>query len=170
MFDRFGEMNTCEEINELAANLLKEGDIENLQEMARENGISDDYVEMYLNETIPVLCDVVMAAIGKVDVECAELKPKELMLDWVEYIKGLCLEYEEIARSVRQKGKSLKQCMAVLLQYSFANMAPVNKEIIEQVNFKGKKPQRVTFGVPGMAQAKRLIREYYLRDEAGDEA
>lgn len=57
-------MNTCEEINELAANLLKEGDIENLQEMARENGISDDYVEMYLNETIPVLCDVVMAARG----------------------------------------------------------------------------------------------------------
>ena len=86
MFDKFGEMSLYTEINELAANLLQEGDLDSLKELAWENGIPDDYVELYLEEAIQTLCDSTSAAIGKIDVECAELKPKELMLDWVEYI------------------------------------------------------------------------------------
>lgn len=46
MFERFGEMSSCREINELAENLLNEGDIQNLKVMAQENGIPEDYVEM----------------------------------------------------------------------------------------------------------------------------
>lgn len=53
MFDKFGEMSLYTEINELAANLLQEGDLDSLKELARENGIPDDYVEMYLEEAIP---------------------------------------------------------------------------------------------------------------------
>lgn len=53
MFDKFGEMNSYTEINELAANLLQEGDLDSLKELAKENGIPDDYVEMYLEEAIP---------------------------------------------------------------------------------------------------------------------
>lgn len=52
MFDKFGEMNSYTEINELAANLLQEGDLDSLKELAKENGIPDDYVEMYLEEAI----------------------------------------------------------------------------------------------------------------------
>lgn len=111
MFDKFGEMNSYTEINELAANLLQEGDLDSLKELAKENGIPDDYVEMYLEEAIPSLCDSTSAAIGKIDVECMKLKPKELMLDWVEYIKGLCMENEMIAHQVRKKGKTLQGCM-----------------------------------------------------------
>ena len=36
MFTKFGEMNSCKEINELAENLFKEGDIKSLKEMAAE--------------------------------------------------------------------------------------------------------------------------------------
>lgn len=79
MFDKFGEMNSYTEINELAANLLQEGDLDSLKELAKENGIPDDYVEMYLEEAIPSLCDSTSAAIGKIDVECMKLKPKELI-------------------------------------------------------------------------------------------
>lgn len=57
MFEKFGEMSSYTEINELAANLLQEGDIDSLKELAKENGIPDDYVEMYLEEAIPSLCD-----------------------------------------------------------------------------------------------------------------
>lgn len=64
MFDKFGEMNSYTEINELAANLLQEGDLDSLKELAKENGIPDDYVEMYLEEAIPSLCDSTSAAIG----------------------------------------------------------------------------------------------------------
>ena len=116
---------------------------------------------MYLEEMIPALCDATSAAIGKIDMECAELKPKELMLDWVEYIKGLCMENEMIAHQVRKKGKTLKGCIAVLLSYSFKNQIKVGDSIVKVAGINASK---VTFGVPGMANAKKLIRDYYLGD------
>lgn len=39
MFDKFGEFDSFNEINELAENLLNEGDIESLKVVAKENGI-----------------------------------------------------------------------------------------------------------------------------------
>lgn len=159
MFDKFGEMSSYTEINELAANLLQEGDLDSLKELAKENGIPDDYVEMYLEEAIPSLCDSTSAAIGKIDVECMKLKPKELMLDWVEYIKGLCMENEMIAHQVRKKGKTLQGCMAVLLEYAFKNQITVDKVIIKAA---GASASKVTFGAPSMAKAKELIRDYYM--------
>lgn len=159
MFEKFGEMSSYTEINELAANLLQEGDIDSLKELAKENGIPDDYVGMYLEEMIPSLCDATSAAIGKIDMECAELTPRELMLDWVEYIKGLCMENEMIAHQVRKKGKTLEGCIAVLLTYSFKNQITVDNAIVKAAGINANK---VTFGVPGMANAKKLIRDYYL--------
>lgn len=73
MFERFGEMSSCREINELAENLLNEGDIQSLKVMAQENGIPEDYVEMYQSGDIPYLCDAVTASMGKLDVECGPL-------------------------------------------------------------------------------------------------
>lgn len=84
MFTKFGEMNSCKEINELAENLFNEGDIKSLKEMAAENGIPEDMVEMYLQGGIPQLCEAMDAALGKIDIEVRELKPQEIMLDWVE--------------------------------------------------------------------------------------
>ena len=83
MFEKFGELNSFGEINELAENLFNEGDTESLRAMAKENGIQSDFVDMYLQGEIPVLCDQLTAALGKIDVEVAELKPKEIMEDWV---------------------------------------------------------------------------------------
>ena len=47
MFERFGEMNSFQEINELAENLFNEGDIGSLKAMAAENGIPEDFVENF---------------------------------------------------------------------------------------------------------------------------
>ena len=38
MFERFGELESAKEINELAVNLFNEGDVESLRVMATENG------------------------------------------------------------------------------------------------------------------------------------
>ena len=92
MFDKFGEMDTFGEINELAENLFNEGDTASIKTMAKENGIDKEYVEMYLSGDIPVLCDAMTAALGKIDVEVADLKPKEIMEDWVEYLRGQCAD------------------------------------------------------------------------------
>ena len=159
MFDKFGEMNSYQEINELAENLFNEGDTESIREMAKENGIPDDYVEMYLQGDTPVLCDALTAAIGKIDIEAAELKVKEIMEDWVEYLRGQCVENDMIAHQVRRRGKSLKGCIAALLSWSFKNQIPINEEIKKAA---GVTAGRVTLGIPGMARAKRIITDYYM--------
>ena len=159
MFEKFGELDTFGEINELAENLFNEGDAKSLKEMAKENGIPEEIVDMYVNGDVPVLCDPVTAALGKLDIEAAELKPKEIMEDWVEYIRGQCMENEVLAFQVRKKGKSLKGCIAALLSWSFKNQQQIDKDIIKAA---GVSAGRVTLGIPGMGRAKKIIRDYYL--------
>ena len=87
MYDKFGEMSSYTEINELAENLVNEGDVESLHEMAKENRIPEDFVDLYLEGDIPNLCDALTAAVGKLEVEAANLKLTGLMQDWVESSK-----------------------------------------------------------------------------------
>ena len=49
--------------------------------------------------------------------------------------------------------------MAVLLEYAFKNQIAVDKVIIKAA---GVSAGKVTFGVPSMAKAKELIRDYYM--------
>lgn len=159
MFDKFGEMSSYTELNELANNLVNEGDMESLREMAAENGIPEELVGLYLNGDIPELCDALTAAIGKLDVECEKLKPKEIMEDWVEYIRTQCLENDLLARQVRKKGKNLEGCIAELLKWSFGHQTPVDAKIMKAA---GVTAGRCTLGIPGMATAKKLILQYYM--------
>lgn len=158
LYEKFGELNSAQEINELAENLFNENDIESLKELAKENGLSD-MVQLYLEGELPDLCDTLSAAIGKIEVEAAELKPREIMEDWVEYLRGQCLENEILAFQVRKKGKTLKGCIAALLKWLFGHQIPIEKEILKEA---GVSAGRVTLGIPGMAQAKKIITEYYM--------
>ena len=162
MFEKFGELNSFGEINELAENLFNEGDTESLKAMAKENGIQNEFVQMYLQGDIPVLCDPLTAAMGKIDVEVEELKPKEIMEDWVEYLRGQCMENEILAYQVRKKGKSLKGCIAALLKWSFSNRQQIDKDIIKAA---GISVYNVTLGIPDMARAKKIITDYYMEGE-----
>lgn len=159
MFEKFGEMGSYEEINELAENLFNEGDTDSLREMAKENGIPEEFVEMYLQGDIPEICDAMTAAIGKLEMEAEELKPQEIMEDWLEYIKCNCMEDERLALAVRKKDKSLEGCIAALLKWSFANQQPIPDKIKKAA---GVTAGKVTLGIPGMGRAKKVIREYYL--------
>ena len=158
MFDKFGEFDSYTEINELAENLFNEGDLKSIKVVAKENGISEDIVDMYLEGEIPMLCDVLIAALGKIEVEAAVLKPKEIMEDWVEYLKGQCMESEILAHQVRRKGKSLKGMIGALLKWSFGNQQQIDKDIIKAA---GVSAGRVTLGIPGMGRAKQIIKDYY---------
>ena len=159
MFEKFGEFDSCEEINELAINLSNEGDMDNIYALAQENGIPWEIAEMFITGDVPEICDAMTAAIGKIDVECVTLKPEEIMADWVEYIKACCFDHEEMARAVRQKGKSLEGCIAELLKWSFGHQKEIDKQILQAAKVT---TGRVTLGIPGMATAKQIIRNYYI--------
>ena len=159
MFDKFGEMSSYKEINTLAENLFNENDIKSLKEMAKENGITEDFVELYLQGDIVELCDAETAAFGKIDVEVAELKSKGIMQDWVEYLRVQISENELLAHQVRKKDKNLKGCIAALLKWSFENQVKVDKEILKMA---GVSTNKVTLGIPNMGKAKEIILDYYL--------
>lgn len=163
MFDKFGELGSYEEINMAAEGFFNEGDMESLRELAKENGIDEYYAELYIAGEIDVLCDSALtAAIGKIEVECQELKPEEIMSDWVEYIKGRCMESEQIAIAVRKKGKSLKGCIGEMMKWSFGHHQKIDQEIVKAAGINNA---WVTLGIPGMGRAKKIIKEYYLGGE-----
>ena len=163
MFEKFGNFNTYEEINASAEGLKNEGDTENLYVLAAENGIEKDITQMYIEGKIPYLCDIQSAAMGKLDIEEAELTEAgiittEIMTDWIDYIRGCVIKDNHMASAVRSSSKNLKECIVELLKWSFKNAKPMNKDILEAAGVR----QRCTLGIPGMGRAKKIIREYYL--------
>lgn len=158
MFEKFGEFDCFIEINMTAEGLKKEGDTKSIYVVAEENGIPKDFAEMYIAGDIDCLCDREMAAIGKIDVEAKEIKATEIVEDWVNYIKGCIGKDERMAKAVRRKGKSLKNCIAEILKWSFKNMYSVDKDILKAAGVT----QMCKLGMPGSARVKEIIRTYYL--------
>ena len=159
MFERFGVFNHYNEINTLAVNLRREGDTDSIVELAKENGIDVEVAEAFIEGDILYLCDAMAAAIGKIEIEAKELKPVEIMSDWVEYLKVRCMEDETVALAVRRGDKTLKGAIAALLTWSFKNQNPVDKDILKAA---GVNAGRCTLGIPGMGRAKKIMAEYYL--------
>ena len=66
-----------------------------------------------------------------------------------------------------KKDKELKHCMAALIKFSFENKVQVSDEIVDvtKIMHNGQEEQMrkpLYLGVPDNAQAKKIIREYYL--------
>lgn len=167
MWDKFGEIDSAEELNRAAAAQKAEGDREALIMLAEENGIDRDDAEDYLDGVVDELVTPLMAALGKLKVEAAALELDGILKDWEENILELCRKDERLQRAVRCRGKSLKNCMAMLLKYSFENKCQVSKEIVSATKIvrNGKtEPLRgpIYMGIPGRAKVGELIQEYYL--------
>lgn len=163
MFEKFGEFDSYKEINELAENLFNEGDFESIRSVAAENGIARDYVEAYIGGDSPELCDALTAALGKLEIEEKGTEIKGIFEDWLMYIRAQCLSNDAMALAVRRKGKNIKGCLGKLLDYSFRNRMKVDADIVKAAGIKNA---RVEFGIPGMSDAKKIIREYYLGGRA----
>ena len=161
MYEKFGEFDSADEMNRAAAAQRKEGDNEAILAIAEENGIDREDAIDFIDGCVAAFVTPLMAAYGKLDIEAKEMKPYEIMEDWLQYIKLRCAEEPEMAVAVRRKGKSLKGCIAALLEWSMKNQRPVDSEILKAVKINYK----VTLGIPGMGRAKKIITEYYLGKE-----
>lgn len=159
MYEKFGEFDSAEEMCTLAENLFNEGDMESIRLLAKENGIDEMIVDAYIEGFEPKFVDAAEAAVGKIEVETTALNPKDIMVDWCEYIKTSSMDDEEMARAVRRKGKSLKGCIGAILKWAFAHQQAVDKDIIKAA---GVQASKITLGMPGRAEANKIIREYYL--------
>lgn len=162
MFEKFGEFDSYEELNRAAAAQLAEGDKEAIYAIAEENGIDREDAEEYIDGDAAELVTALMAANGKLKVEAAELQPKEIMTDWLNYIQIQCFEDPEMCLAVRRKGKSLKGCIGKLLKWSLDHAEDVDKDIVKAAGLPSWAQRGCKLGIPGMGTAKQLIKEYYL--------
>lgn len=147
MFDIYGEMETAEEINEVAKSLREEREKENLEKLCEENGIDAELVELFWQGDIDFVTDTIMAAVGKLDIEIKELKKdKELAEGVSDYLKNRAEENEDFARCIRKKGKRLEQVIKLLWKEAKKRKRGNSAYI----------PPRVVF---------KIAREYYEGDE-----
>lgn len=108
MFEKFGEFDSVKELNEAADGLLKEGDIESLKVLAKENGIDEADVQDYIDGYSEDLATVSMAAFGRLFAEEQQAKTNkgEEMAAKVIFtmVRSLCLR-ESFCICVMRKGK-----------------------------------------------------------------
>ena len=106
---KYGDFDSVEELNAKAAELASNE--AELNKLAQANGIDLVFVEMLLHHEMDVLVpDAMTAAIGKLEVEIAELDSnnQELGQGIAEYLKQKAMEDEELARAIRKTGKKLE--------------------------------------------------------------
>ena len=63
MFDRFGEFDSAQEMNEAAAAQLEEGDTEAVIAIAKENGIDKEDAEDFIDGVVPELANPLIKAL-----------------------------------------------------------------------------------------------------------
>lgn len=158
MFEKFGEFDSFEEINRAAQAQLDEGDLDAIKVIAEENGLEAEDAEDFCTGAMDVLTTPVMAACGKLDIEAKELRVDGLLEDWKNYIMQMCMEDIELSICIRKKGKRLEECLGEILKFAFTAKKQISNKIVTAA---GLKPP-IYLGVPGKAEAKKIIRKYYV--------
>lgn len=159
MFDRFGSFDSYEQINRAAQGLKAEGDLESLKVLAEENGIDEFDLKDFVEGISEGICTSFTAAIGKIKIEKEDLKPSEIVTDWIDYIESELWDSEELQKAVRKSNKSLIGCIGAMLAWSYTHKYHVSSEIVKA---SGIRASGVEMGIPGMKSARKIIKEYYL--------
>lgn len=164
MFDKFGEFDSAEELNQKALEQREKGNEKELLILCQENGIDKEDAEDFMDGYMDKLVNPLMAALGKLKAECEDLKITGVLDDWVDELKSMCTESEEFARAVRKKGKGLDGFIALTADTGFKNRAVVDRRIVN----KTKQVKSVignhefSIGIPNKAERKKLANEFYL--------
>ena len=164
MFEKFGEFDSCEEINKKADELFNKGDMDGIRKLAEENGIDQEDAEDFIYGAIDELTTPLAAALGKLKVESEKLKLKGVLQDWVDEIIKMCPDDMDLTKAIRKKGKDLAGYIAKTAESGYENRVVVDKQIVE----KAKKIKSIvgnhefSIGIPDKKTRRELARAYYL--------
>lgn len=176
MFDKFGEFDSCEEINRAAEAQKAEGDLEALRELAKENGLDPEDAEDFFygpNNEDNIFCWARAAAIGKIEVEKKELKlEREFEMLTEELVKTLTEEslngQPKIALGVRRKGKRLAEYLAKVIDRGYEQAVTPPKEILQYVKaVPSQYKDRMKTGMPDKATRREIMQTYYCEEVTG---
>lgn len=159
MEHRFGIFDTVEELNRAAAAQKAEGDEEALFALAAENGICREDAEDYLDGAAEELATPLMAAIGKLDLEAAELGLESQLKDWKGCLADMCTESPGMCRGVFQEDRSLEGFLAAGLKAASQNRVRVPDGIAKKAGI----PHGTCIGMVGRDELRRIAEGYYLK-------
>lgn len=167
MFEKFGEFDSCEEINRAAAAQKEQGDEEALILLAQENGIDREDAEDYYDGALDTLATPTVAAVGKLTIETADLHLAGVLLDWVGELRSMCMDNEEFARAVRRKGKGLDGYIALTADKGYEERAVVDRRIVNKTKQVKKiaGSHEFSIGIPDKRTRRELATAYYLGQE-----
>lgn len=161
MFEKFGEFDSVEELNKAAEKLKQEQKLDDLVELAKENGLEEEDALDFFEDFVEEFANVTMAAVGKINVETKDLKAAGLVKDWSDFVIQLCMEDKEFCKAVRSKKKKLQDCLGKILKYAFDKKDKLDDRIVKAAKLNPP----IYLGVPGKAEATKLIKEYYLGEK-----
>lgn len=122
LFEKFGEFDSVEELNEAAAGQLEEGDLDALRELAEENGIEKEDVQDYIDGYTDVMAMPITAAMGRLKVEMEALKDsaqiRAMCKFYSEFAISAATEDEEVARGIMKKGARIKGIYDAIYKYA----------------------------------------------------
>lgn len=168
MFDKFGEFDSCEEINRVAEAQSKEGDIEALKELAIENGFDPMDAEDYFCGDLDSFCGIKDAALGKLKIEKEEMKLEREFVLLEEELEKECMTDSTVAAGVRRKGKRLAEYLAKVIDKGYEQAVTLPKEILQYVKaVPSQYKDRMKTGMPDKATRKEIMRTYYCGEVTG---
>lgn len=121
MYEKFGEFNSVEELNEAAAGLKAEGDIESLKDLAKENGIDEYDTEDYIKGDTDTLATLITAATGKLEKEIENMEKgqiKSMCMFYANFTRTIITENEQVAIGVMKKGARIKGIYDAIYKYA----------------------------------------------------
>lgn len=148
-----------------AARMKEAGDIEGLMGLAVGNGLDRGDVEDYVDGAVECLCTPATAALGKLDLEAAELGLESQLKDWKDYVAQLVMESkgEGLCRAVFSPDRHLKDVMAAGLKKASENRVKVHTEIIRAAGL----PESAAYiGMCGRDELREIVTGYYLGGKA----
>lgn len=162
MFEKYGEFNSAEELNRAAAKKKEEGDLEALIALAIENGLEKEDAEDYMSGFMPDLCNTVMAGVGKLKVESANMRLEREFEMLEKELEVMCLKNPEVAAGVRKKGKSLAEYLAKIIDKGYKDAVAPPKEILAKVTaVPSQYRQHIKTGMPDKMTRTEIMKEYY---------
>lgn len=163
MWEKFGEFNSADELNRAALAQRAEGDAEAVRALAEENGLDPEDAEDFLAGYADFITLPFGAAVGKLEVEAADLKLEGVLKDWVNDLAEQCRDDNELIEGVRRKGKDLAGYIALIIGYGYENRIMVDDRIVKRTKqvkqIMGS--HQLTIGAEDARTRRRLALEYY---------
>ena len=123
-FEKFGEFDSPEELNETAAGLKAEGDTASLKQLGKENGIDKDDVQDYMDGTVDELVTPLSMAVGRLMLEKADINKEKNVAERtvlniiLESTEALAMLDISVERGICKKGMRIKNIATAMKEYA----------------------------------------------------